>query len=931
VKNSDETRWDEMPPFLNPLLQAVINSAALVAVYGYLYIHEKKNYLFIWATGWFFHLSRLVLEIGMLFLDSSIIRFAINVMTLFHAYIILCGTFEFINRAPPKSLGLLVALNLIWLAVAFFIESPFFFETLAAFFLVGIIYFWTGIVFIKTLNTSGAAKYITGVAFILWGIHKIDYPFLQPIPQTAYWGFFITSVLEIIATLGILLLYFERSKIEEQKVKEKLEKQSELFRVILESIGDGVIATDVKGIVQFMNPVAQELTGYSQSEAIGKNLSQIFYIVNEYTGEPVKIPMEEVINEKVIKDVSSLIRKDGSIISIANSAAPIKYSNGEIIGVVIVFRDITKEREVEKSKDQLAFLVESSHEAIFTIDLDYNITSWNKGAEKIYGYKAEEILGKSAYILTPKDRHHELKEYISRALSEKSPIHYETVRLRKDGSKVDLMISISPVFDDYGNFLGISAIAHDISDRIRSQEMLRRYKMLSDSTSDIILFVEYPSGRIIEANHAAVKAYGYEQQELLSLTIHDLRANSDRKDIKIQLRKALKGKRFETVHRRKDGSTFPVEVNSVGGILQGKQVLLSICRDITQRKHYEEQLRRLSSLDHLTGLYNRMIYEKKLKTLEKAPPHPFAVVICDIDGLKMVNDTFGHEVGDRLIKISARIIKKAVRKQDFVSRIAGDEFAIIMPYTGKNTAEKIVNQIRKAIEETTEHGLPIPLQISIGYAIVDEKNSDINECLKSAETNMYREKLHHGISKKSSIVKTLLKMLEARDIITRGHSDRTQELAVKLAKMLNMDQRQIDDIKLLAMFHDIGKVGVPDKILFKKGPLTCEERLRMQRHTEIGHRIAVSSPELAHISDWILMHHEWWDGNGYPLGIRGEDIPIECRILAIVDAYDAMTKDRPYRPAISYEEAIAELKKCAGIQFDPYLVKLFIEMVEGQA
>ncbi|MGB4131076.1 MAG: HD-GYP domain-containing protein, partial [Tepidanaerobacteraceae bacterium] len=154
--------------------------------------------------------------------------------------------------------------------------------------------------------------------------------------------------------------------------------------------------------------------------------------------------------------------------------------------------------------------------------------------------------------------------------------------------------------------------------------------------------------------------------------------------------------------------------------------------------------------------------------------------------------------------------------------------------------------------------------------------------------------------------------------------------AVKLAKMLNMNQRQIDDIKLLAMFHDIGKVGVPDKILFKKGPLTHEERLRMQRHTEIGHRIAVSSPELAHISDWILMHHEWWDGNGYPLGIKGEEIPIECRILAIVDAYDAMTKSRPYRPAMSHVEAVAELIRCAGTQFDPYLVDLFVKVLEEE-
>ncbi len=254
-----------------------------------------------------------------------------------------------------------------------------------------------------------------------------------------------------------------------------------------------------------------------------------------------------------------------------------------------------------------------------------------------------------------------------------------------------------------------------------------------------------------------------------------------------------------------------------------------------------------------------------------------------------------------------------------------------MPHTDKYTAEKIIDKIRRNTNGRKVQGVPFPLYVSIGYAMVENINTDIKEAQKTAENNMYREKLHHGRSKKSSIIKTLVNMLEARDIITQGHSLRTQSLAAKLAKMLNMSQRQIDDIKLLAIFHDIGKVGVPDMILFKKGPLTHEERLIMQRHTEIGHRIAVSSPELAHISDWILMHHEWWDGNGYPLGIKGEEIPIECRILAIVDAYDAMTKDRPYRAAMSHEEAIAELKRCAGTQFDPFLVELFLKVLEEEA
>ncbi|HRX21272.1 MAG TPA: HD-GYP domain-containing protein, partial [Syntrophomonadaceae bacterium] len=149
-----------------------------------------------------------------------------------------------------------------------------------------------------------------------------------------------------------------------------------------------------------------------------------------------------------------------------------------------------------------------------------------------------------------------------------------------------------------------------------------------------------------------------------------------------------------------------------------------------------------------------------------------------------------------------------------------------------------------------------------------------------------------------------------------------------LGNKLGLTERNIVDLRLFAQFHDIGKVGLPDRILFKPESLTQEERKEMQRHSEIGHRIALSAPDLVHIADWILKHHEWWDGSGYPLGLVRYDIPLECRILSVADAYDAMTSNRPYRQALSKEEAVAELKRCSGIQFDPFVLEQFIEMLE---
>ena len=193
---------------------------------------------------------------------------------------------------------------------------------------------------------------------------------------------------------------------------------------------------------------------------------------------------------------------------------------------------------------------------------------------------------------------------------------------------------------------------------------------------------------------------------------------------------------------------------------------------------------------------------------------------------------------------------------------------------------------------------------------------------------MYREKLNRSHSVRNSLVQALTLTLKARDLCTEGHNERVQETAVRLGDSLGMPGSQVYDLRLLAQFHDIGKVGIPDSILLKPGPLTAAERLEMQRHTVVGQRIALAVPDLAPIANLILNHHEWWNGAGYPLGLKGEKIPLACRILSVVDAYDAMTSDRPYRQAMSSEAALAELRRCAGSQFDPDIVPVFVQLIK---
>jgi diguanylate cyclase (GGDEF)-like protein len=357
--------------------------------------------------------------------------------------------------------------------------------------------------------------------------------------------------------------------------------------------------------------------------------------------------------------------------------------------------------------------------------------------------------------------------------------------------------------------------------------------------------------------------------------------------------------------------------------------VLSIVRDVTDRKEMGERLRFMSLHDPITGLYNREYFEEELCRLNDERHLPVGIIICDIDGLKLVNDSLGHLVGDHLLIAVANILNECFREGDVVARIGGDEFAILMPSSDQEAVGQACRNIREAIARYREVNPEKPVSLSIGMHVKTDKTENINDSFKIADDKMYREKLHRAQSVRSAIVSTLAKALEARDYVTDGHADRLQDIVETLALAVGVPESQIADFRLLARFHDIGKVGIPDHILFKPAKLTPDEFEIMKRHSEIGYRIALASPDLSPIADWILRHHEWWNGTGYPLGVQGKEIPLACRILTIADAYDAMTNDRPYRKALPQEEALTEIMRCAGRQFDPYLTEEFAKIIKG--
>jgi len=474
-------------------------------------------------------------------------------------------------------------------------------------------------------------------------------------------------------------------------------------------------------------------------------------------------------------------------------------------------------------------------------------------------------------------------------------------------------LSINPFMDIDQNIVGKVLIFNDVTEQRLAEE---RYKSIFKNSLDGIFRVDM-DGNYIEVNQSMLNIFNCSSKQELPLINISQNLKSE----------SLDNHRQEFQFITKDGNPIWVEASiwSVQG-KDGHTYFEGIVRDINNRKLAEKKIKYLSFHDSLTGLYNRYFFEEELKRLDTGRMLPLSIIIGDVNGLKLINDTFGHSHGDRLLCKIARILKYCFRKEDIVARWGGDEFIAILPNTSKEDAQKVIERIKQRCDQESEKRLT--LSISLGCACKQLAPTDLKTLIKEAEDQMYRHKLVETKSARSRMISSLEKALEERDYETEEHMQRMKRLARETGRCLGLADSSLDELSLLATLHDIGKIAIADHIILKPDKLSLKEWDIIKKHPEIGYRIASQSPELNIIAEAILCHHENWDGSGYPRGLKGVQIPLLSRIISIVDTFDAMTNDRPYRKALGFKEALEEIKMCSGTQFDPEIVAVFISLFE---
>lgn len=568
-------------------------------------------------------------------------------------------------------------------------------------------------------------------------------------------------------------------------------------------------------------------------------------------------------------------------------------------------------------------LVDAVPQSIWIKDKDLRFIYTNKRYIDINNIKKGNIIGLCEEDLYRKEIADKSNEMCSKALNSMSTVKEK--RYTNEGIKVDS--TVFPLTDDNGELEGIAGIDIPI---ISKEESIT--EMILDSLQAGIFYKDRELGYLYTNKKfddllSKDKESIIENKNPLNESICESKNRFIQEDKKVfETKKTVKK---EEKIELGNGENLYTEIIKTPVLNDNNEVsgIIGLLLDITDRKKIEKKLKYLSYTDILTKVYNRTCFEEKAKKIFKEENLPMGIIMGDTNGLKIVNDTLGHEEGDELLKLTTKVLKDVCKGNELIFRIGGDEFAIIIPKAKENECETLIKNIIDSCNNY-KHDL-IKISIALGYSVTYDLDKSIYDTLKEAEDMVYRKKLLEKNSFNSSVISSLQATLQEKSLETKAHTERVVENSIKIGERLSLPLSVMDELILVAKLHDIGKIGINESILLKSDNLTEEEFGIIKSHTEKGYRIIKAANHLESVAKGVLTHHERWDGNGYPLKLKEDKIPLIARIVSVADAYDVMTTNRVYKNALSKDEAIRELKKNSGKQFDPNIVKVFIECLES--
>lgn len=711
-----------------------------------------------------------------------------------------------------------------------------------------------------------------------------------------------------------------------------------------------------------VNPAFEAFTGLALSDLQGKKISAIrpYTMTSEFSWSDFYETLISGSNRepKQISDLSCFFLDDSYFVTLFNVTKPclspfdkrkLKKSLERhrilVDSLLKTFKD--RQEQLDHTLHEALKLTDSQYGYLYLYDeaqAEFTLNSWTNGVmancqivekQTRYGLKETGIWGevvrqRQPLIVNHFDDFHPLKKgYPEGHVDLKN---FMSIPIFSDDQLV-AVVGLGNKKTDYDdidvyeltmlmNGIWVSVEKREIQNQVN--DLLARTQSMFNEHEAIMMLIEPENGRIVDANPAAVAFYGYTKAELLAMTVYDINM-VDPKMIEVFLVESLEQKQpYHTVSNRlKSGAIRIVDVYSCPISSEVGTLFYSIIFDVTEREQALNEIKYISYHDHLTDLYNRRYFDQVLTKLNTPDQLPLAVIMADINGLKLINDSLGHQAGDRqLIRVS-QLIKTACDDTAIVARIGGDEFAVILPRANHLKTQKLIKEMKYLASLSQPEN--ITLTVAFGYAIKTDTKSSFNDILAEAENQMYRRKMYEGTSSRNQSVNIVMNALFEKSAREMDHSRRVGSIATLIAKTMNADTAVVQQIETAGFLHDIGKIGIDEQILNKPGKLDPFEWKEIQRHPEIGWRILGNTSDFSELSNIILNHHERWDGTGYPRGIAGPAIPLQSRIIALADAYDAMTNNRTYRKALTNSQAVEEIKRHAGKQFDPDLVAIFLE------